>query len=171
MVVFSDGVRNYMSKFLDPKWCIDLGYLPAPSNEHYGQHTVADLALSIPLTLPPTATLRDALEVFQSHPEMTHLPIVSQDKGLEGVISLDSLTDALLSSPRSGSSPSVKTAFLAEFREITKGMPLTQLHYTLRKNEIAFITQRDAPSSPKILLGMATKRDILAFIAAQEHRA
>lgn len=164
VVVFSDGVRNYMSKFLDPKWCIDLGYMAPPTNDHYADHTVADLVHRPPLTLPPTANLQDALDLLQSHPELTHVPIVSESKGLEGVVSLDSITDALIATPSSSPLPLVTAAFLPEFREISLDMPLTQLHYTLRKNDIAFVT-RDSASSPKLLLAVISKRDLLTFLA------
>jgi cystathionine beta-synthase len=166
VVVLSDGVRNYMSKFLDSRWCIDMGYMEPPTNEHYGQHTVADLRLASPHVLPPTASLRDALALLQSHPEVTHLPIVSETQSLEGVVSLDSLTDALLAAPPSAPSPPVTTAFLPEFREIPADLPLAQLHYTLRKNDVAFITHRASPTAPKVLRGIVTKRDLLAFLAA-----
>jgi CBS domain-containing protein len=166
VVVLADGVRNYMSKFLDSRWCIDLGYMEPPANEHYGQHTVADLRLDSPHALPPTATLRDALAFLQSHPEVTHLPVISEAKGLEGVVSLDSLTDALLAAPPSAPSPPVTAAFLAEFREIPADLPLAQLHYTLRKNDVAFVTHRASPTAPKALRGIVTKRDLLAFLAA-----
>lgn len=165
VVVLADGVRNYMSKFLDSRWCIDMGYIEPPANEHYGQHTVADLRLDSPHALPPTATLRDALAFLQSHPEVTHLPVISEAKGFEGVVSLDSLTDALLAAPPSAPSPPVTVAFLAEFREIPADLPLAQLHYTLRKNDVAFVTHRASPTAPKALRGVVTKRDLLAFLA------
>jgi len=164
VVVLSDSVRNYMSRFLDLKWCIDLGYIDPPANEHYGQHTVADLKLPTPHALPPSASVCDAASFFHAHPELTHAPVISETNGLVGVVSLDSITDALSGAQPSAPWPPVTSAYLAEFREIPATLPLAQLHYTLRKNEVAFVTSRETPSSPKMLHGIVTKRDLLAFL-------
>ncbi len=159
VVVLSDGVRNYMSKFLDPKWCYDWGFLDAPQNDHYGDATVKNLNLAVPECLPANITCRQAIDFVESHPAMSLIPVISEQKGLEGVVSVESLIDALAGSSADGN---ISAAFLAEYREIPEDFALRQLHFTLKKNDVAFVTSQQ--DGKKILKGVVTKRELLKYL-------
>jgi len=165
VVIVCDGVRNYMSKLLDEKWCIDWGYIDPPSNKVLGQRAVSDLSLTPPVTAGPETTCQQAAELLLKH-GLSHLPIVSQEKGLEGVVSQVSLTDRLLDNPADTSAP-VTAAYLAEFREILPSTSLGQLRFILKKEEVAFVVQTD-DKKKKELLAVVTQSSLLA-LAAHNH--
>lgn len=162
VVVLSDSVRNYMSKFLDTKWMIDWGHMPAPASAKLGDLAVSDLPLAAPRALPPTASCREAI-AFLTNSDAGFVPIVSEEKGLEGVVSADSIIEHLAGNDAATHDDSVTHAYLAEYRQIPATTPLSQLRFVLAKEQVAFVVEQEGPK--KALKGVATKRDLLRLLA------
>ncbi|EEC05264.1 cysteine synthase, putative [Ixodes scapularis] len=79
VVVLPDGVRNYMTKFLSDTWMVERGFMDL-SSEMSSKHwwwnqTVRSLKLCIPLTLLPSVTCQEAIELMSAE-SIDQVPVV-----------------------------------------------------------------------------------------------
>jgi CBS domain-containing protein len=87
---------------------------------------------------------------------------VSEEKGLVGVVSEQSLLDYVANG---NLSDPIKKAFVAEFREVGPDTTLDHLRFILTKNDIAFVTLSEG--GKKLLKAIITKGDLLRFVIAK----
>jgi len=101
IVLFPDSVRNYMSKFLSDDWMVSNGFesastLAKPSlslggagragfatgkavPEWWEGRNVLELDLPTPMTIPPTMTCSNAVDIMSTH-GFDQLPVVDEGR-------------------------------------------------------------------------------------------
>jgi cystathionine beta-synthase len=84
VVLLADGVRNYMSKFLNNEWMWQFGYVDVASGVgtadkklegSWTTRTVADLKPQMPFTVQPTVTCKEAVDILSGE-GFDQLPVV-----------------------------------------------------------------------------------------------
>ena len=115
VVIFVDGIRNYISKFLNDDWMLENGYFTQEEYEkvsfckynpvkYYGEtNTISDLNLTPVIPVRDISTCKEVLELFNSKNcdyvrlILIKLPVVNQKKELMGFISSKAINNALMS--------------------------------------------------------------------------
>lgn len=80
VIILPDGIRNYMTKFINDNWMEAKGFKQA-INEHkhwWWQHTVAELELPPIKSILFSTTCKDALNFLQSN-GLACVPVESSD--------------------------------------------------------------------------------------------
>jgi len=84
VVVLADGVRNYMTKFLDERWMRENGF----TESTWETGTVGELLMSLPrrelITVPSDASLAEAVQRMKAH-GVSQLPVLD-DGQLVGIV-------------------------------------------------------------------------------------
>ena len=196
VVLLPDSTRNYMTKFLSDAWMMDKGIEPplthpssfphggapavslldaphskAPQAQWWSAHTVVDLKLPAPITVPPSMACADAAGVMKQH-SIDQLPVVHEAGNVVGVVTLGSLTAKILSghvAPHDAVSHVMFTTFaqvplgttLAEFGPIFERhaycLVVTPTHSYSSNKELA-------PHKRKVVVAVVTHSDILEYV-------
>jgi hypothetical protein len=84
VVLLADGVRNYMTKFLNNEWMWQFGYVDVasgvgtsdrPLTGDWTDKTVADLKPQMPFTVQPIVTCKEAVDILSGE-GFDQLPVV-----------------------------------------------------------------------------------------------
>jgi len=181
VVLLADGVRNYMSKFLNNEWMWQFGFvdpdmgvgtpdkrLEAP----WADRPVSDLTVKVPCTILPEVTCRQAVDILSGE-GFDQLPVVSAENVILGVVTEGNLTAKLMSGRVKPSDPVTK-ALYSQFRCVSLSSKLGELARIFDRDHFALVvtTQRcyggsGAPPSEKTLIsGVVSRIDLLKYITA-----
>jgi len=81
VVILPDGVRNYMTKFLSDQWMMERDFLPEQNMKEsywWWETPVGNLNLESPLSVPPTVSVQDAIDVMKRK-GFDQMPVVGND--------------------------------------------------------------------------------------------
>ncbi|KAL0080671.1 tryptophan synthase beta subunit-like PLP-dependent enzyme [Phycomyces blakesleeanus] len=176
VVILNDTSRNYTSTLLSDDWLLEndladdvvmreLEYL---SHDRYRAASVEDLQLPAAVTIPPSASIANALDLMLER-EYSQLPVIHPaNKKLVGYVSLASLQARLEQGTvkLDDRIESCMYAFnkasgnLSKYRVITPDTSLAELAKFFEKNSFAVVTD----SQRKWCLGVATKYDLISFL-------
>ncbi|KJE95166.1 cystathionine-beta-synthase [Capsaspora owczarzaki ATCC 30864] len=172
VVILPDSVRNYMTKFLSDDWMLAHDFIeptPSKADEWWSNKTVAELNLSAPLTVLPSVTCADAVDILRRE-GFDQVPVVDVDNKILGMVTEGSLM-AKLVSKRIGSTDPVSKVLYTQFKQIPLSTKLSQLSRILDRDHFALVvnTQRcysngTDVSVKKIVYGIVTRIDLLNFI-------
>ena len=96
VVLLPDGVRNYMTKFLDNNWLVDRDIIQVDEavTNWWEKERVSSLELSAPLSILPSVSVVQAIDIM-SREGFDQLPVITKD-GIVGVATMGSLKAKLL---------------------------------------------------------------------------
>lgn len=175
VVVLPDSVRNYMTKFLNDDWMVDLGFMPAPqgtdADQWWWNQPVSTMALQSPLTIAPNCTVKDAIDIMKEH-AFDQLPVVDGDK-IVGMVTEGNLTSQIVHK-RVSLSDSVLKALYKQFKQVTLNTTLGELSRIFDREPYALVVAAQKSLSgtgdaktiteKKVITGVATRMDLLNFI-------
>jgi cystathionine beta-synthase len=183
--LFADSVRNYMTKFLNDDWMWRHGLV---SEEHgvgvadgdaahkwWAHATVGSLELATPFTVSEDVTCKDAVTLLQSN-GFDQLPVISADGDVLGVVTEGNLSAKLMSG-RVSPADAVGGAVYKQFRQVTLSTPLWELSRVFDKDPFALVVttqkcvSRDAVAEKKVVAGVVSRIDLLAYITKHEPEA
>ena len=97
VVVLPDGVRNYMTKFLDDNWLIDRDIIKEDkdTSDWWKMEKVSSLELSAPLSILPTISVEHAIDIMVRE-RYDQLPVIKRNGEIVGVATLGSLKAKLI---------------------------------------------------------------------------
>ncbi|XP_075748594.1 cystathionine beta-synthase isoform X2 [Rhipicephalus microplus] len=192
VVVLPDGVRNYMTKFLSDGWMAERGFISLyseMSTKHWWwNQTVRSLRLRIPLTVTPSVTCQDSVELMSAE-GIDQVPVVEESGAVLGMVSLGNLMSKILARRIDATTPVAKAAY-DQFRKVTLDTTLGMLSTMLEHGHFALVvaeqvqdsqqTSASAPLSPhlwlprpmatgvsktkEVVIGIVTNIDLLRFI-------
>jgi cystathionine beta-synthase len=146
VVLLADGVRNYMTKFMNNEWMWQFGFVdPAIGVGTYDKQleapwsneTVADLHPKVPCTIVPTVTCKQAVDILSGE-GFDQLPVVSAEGAILGVVTEGNLTAKLMSG-RVKPSDSVTKALYAQFRCVSLTTKLAELARIFDRDHFALV--------------------------------
>lgn len=157
LVVLADGIRNYLTKFADDRWMIDLGFLDVPASPAIPDKTVGDVALKDVPTVLVSQTVGDAVRIFKENPSINHLPIV-EGVYIKGIVSTQTVL-MFLGGGGSKDAP-VKDAEIPVFRTLASNTPLSVVRFSLDVNNgVALVGDKD-DSGKNVLKGLITSNQL-----------
>jgi len=107
VVILPDGVRNYMSKFMDDKWMMDNRFLQGELMEGNVATLLEQLQFQPLLTILESAPLSEAIALMQKH-GFSQIPVVNEQNELVGMIYEQDLYDRLCLHSQNGEDSHVK---------------------------------------------------------------
>ena len=150
--IFSDSIRNYLTKYVDDRWMRENGFL----QEDWAIGTVAELLRSMPsrdvVTIEVGGTLKDAVAMFREH-GFSQVPVTDDGK-LAGILTEADTLRVLVD----GASPSTSIAEIME-RKVSTVSPhaeADQLPHIFERGEVALVVDDD-----RNVLGLITKLDLI----------
>jgi len=174
VVLLPDGVRNYMTKFLDDQWCADRDIIETKGlDTWWADEKVSSLDLSAPLTILPTVTVEQAIDIMVRE-GFDQLPVITESGKIVGVASLGSLKAKLLKGKVNATDP-VEAVTYNTFKKLNLETTLSKLsrvldteHFALVvHNQRLYTNDRDIQER-EVIVGIVTDIDLLHYIARHE---
>lgn len=94
LVVLPDGVRNYMTKFLNDRWMIQNGFLKEVETPAVVGKTVRDLNVKATVTCGPEVSVKDVVGIMKAN-NVSEVPVVFEGN-VVGVVSVSVVNKKLV---------------------------------------------------------------------------
>lgn len=173
VVILADGVRNYMTKFLSEDWMAERDFIELkpddPKKTWWWKETVGRLQLNTPLTVLPTVSCQEAIEIM-SRETYDQLPVVNEGGFVLGMITLGNLMSRIVAGKVTPEAP-LSECIYGKFKKVSIGTSLGSLsrildheYYALVVHSQHLYSGRDDSSTKEIIFGIVTRMDLLRFI-------
>jgi cystathionine beta-synthase len=177
VVLLADSVRNYMSKHLNDSWMVESGFYPTPepsaASAWWAAQTVSALGLSTVLTVLPSVTCKKAIALMTEN-GIDQVPVISSAGGVDGVVTVGSLTKNLSSGRVVASSP-VSECLFKQFKKVPITTTLHELARIFDKDHFALVCHKQKSMAEDssivertVVMGVVTRVDLLSFIGSKE---
>lgn len=175
VVLLADGVRNYMTKFLDDQWLADRDIIQLEEQETHwwAREKVSSLDLSAPFSVQPSVTVEQAVDIMVKE-GFDQLPVITAGGRIAGVATLGSLKAKLLKGKISSSDP-VEAAVYTQFKKLSMDTTLARVNRILDTDHFALVvhsqrlyTSNHAVEEREVIVGIVTDIDLLHYISRAE---
>eukprot|EP00092_Neocalanus_flemingeri_P014100 GFUD01015209.1.p1 GENE.GFUD01015209.1~~GFUD01015209.1.p1 ORF type:complete len:583 (-),score=126.94 GFUD01015209.1:985-2733(-) len=175
VALLADGVRNYMTKFLDDQWLADRDIIELQNEmtTWWAEEKVSSLELSAPLSILPSVAVEHAIDIMVKE-GFDQLPVITESGKIVGVATMGSLKAKLLKGKVNATDP-VEAATYNTFKKLSLDTTLTKLNRILDTEHFALVVhnQRLYTSDKNIqerevIVGIVTDIDLLQYIARHE---
>jgi len=163
VVLLPDSTRNYMTKFLTDDWMVDNNFLSVsavtlPNDQPWASQTVADLKLQTPVTIAPSVSCKDAVDVLTKH-GIDQLPVIDSSNNILGMVTEGQLV-SMMSKGRVKPTDTVEKALFRQFKKVCLTTPLVELSRIFDRDHFALVVENNT------VHGIATRIDLLKHITA-----
>merc|ERR1711902_333598 len=174
VVILPDGVRNYMTKFLDDQWCADRDIIEMKDMDTWwAEEKVSSLEISAPLSILPSVTVEQAIDIMVRE-GFDQLPVITESGKIVGVATMGSLKAKLLKGKVNATDP-VEAVAYNTFKKLNLETTLSKLNRVLDTEHFALVVHnqrlytndRDIQER-EVIVGIVTDIDLLHYIARQE---
>ena len=175
VALLADGVRNYMTKFLDDQWLADRDIIQLEEQKAHWWATekVSALELSAPFSVQPTVTVEQAVDIMVKE-GFDQLPVLTPKGKIAGVATLGSLKAKLLKGKIHATDP-VESAVYTQFKKLSLDTTLSRLNRILDTDHFALVvhnqrlyTSGDTVEEREVIVGIVTDIDLLQYISRAE---
>ncbi|XP_071175798.1 cystathionine beta-synthase-like isoform X1 [Mytilus edulis] len=183
VVILADSVRNYMTKFLSDDWMSQRDFLQidnqVPSADEWTDTKnrwwnlpVSSLSLRAPLTVTPTVTIQETLELLNKE-GFDQVPVVNEAGLILGMLTVGNMMSQVV---RSKVKPSdhVSAVMYKQFKKVQMGTTLGQISRMLDTDHFVVVVHdqrqyegQSLMSKKQMIFGLATRIDLLNFITKQ----
>lgn len=176
--IFPDSTRNYMTKFLSNDWMWKQGFVDeergigrdeASRDDWWTTHTVAELGVKEPVTVLPTVSCKEAVDLLVSH-GFDELPVVTDAGEIVGVVTEGNVASKLASGRAAPTDP-VSEVVYKGFSKVSNTTDLGTLSRIFDKDPFALVTTSQKSFAPgggatekHIIFGIVSRIDLLQFI-------
>merc|ERR1719318_412143 len=128
VALLADGVRNYMTKFLDDQWLADRDIieLKDETTNWWAEEKVSSLELSAPLSILPSVAVEHAIDIMVKE-GFDQLPVITESGKIVGVATMGSLKAKLLKGKINATDP-VEAATYTQFKKLNLDTTLSKLN-------------------------------------------
>jgi cystathionine beta-synthase len=175
VALLADGVRNYMTKFLDNQWLADRDIIQLEERETqwWAHEKVSSLELSAPFSVQPTVTVEQAVEIMVKE-GFDQLPVLTAKGRIVGVATLGSLKAKLMKGKIHSTDP-VEAAVYTQFKKLCLDTTLSKLNSILDTDHFALVVHKQriytsdmAVEEQEVIVGIVTDIDLLQYISRAE---
>jgi cystathionine beta-synthase len=161
VVVLPDGVRNYMTKFVDDKWMRDNGFFQTPTVQGRVQDLIAtDARRPVLAVAKDTETIREVVDTMREK-GISQLPVTSGGV-LVGIVTEGDLM-AFLGSGEGATDSLVSKCMTRHVAVVSVSSPISALEELLRKNTaVVVVDDRRHP------IGILTRIDLLHYLTVHQ---
>ncbi|MDD9951366.1 MAG: cystathionine beta-synthase [Zetaproteobacteria bacterium] len=162
VMILADGVRNYMTKFVDPQWMVENNFsLELTTVSGVVGDMVRDKPRSAMVTIEYTERVPAALERMRKH-GFSQLPVTESGK-LVGMIAEQDMLDYFLVAPPGANSPLVAQLCHRNVQTVDPATPIVALHKLLMSSQSVVLV--DDQQIPVTIL---TKIDLVEWLSKKE---
>ena len=144
VALLADGVRNYMTKFLDDQWLADRDIIQLDKQDcqWWAEEKVSSLELSAPFSVQPSVTVEQAVDIMVKE-GFDQLPVLTAKGKIVGVATLGSLKAKLMKGKIHSTDP-VEAAVYTQFKKLSLDTTLSKVNRILDTDHFALVvhTQR-----------------------------
>jgi len=180
VVILADSIRNYMTKHLSDDWMYDKGFVPKELERDgprvdtwWANKRIGDLDLSVPLSIGPEVTCREAIEVMSMH-SFDMIPVQTEGDGkVLGVLTKERLTSMITQNTIHPSDACVG-AIYKQFNQVRIDTTLSELSCVFDRDHYALVVAeqkcfvKGSIGTRSVVHGVVTRIDLLNFIANKE---
>lgn len=177
VVILPDGIRNYMTKFVNDNWMSEKDFIDIhcemAAKHWWWNLKVSCLNLAAPVTILPDMSCQDAIDILNKE-GFDQLPVVSESGVIKGMITLGSMMAKILAGKVIATAP-VSEILYNKFDKITLDDTLGKLSRLLDKEHFALVVHdqkifisRDKVETKQIVIGIVTRIDLLNYITNEE---
>jgi len=174
VALLADGVRNYMTKFLDDQWLADRDIIELKDETTWwADEKVSSLELSAPLSILPSVPVEHAIDIMVKE-GFDQLPVITESGKIVGVATMGSLKAKLLKGKVNANDP-VEAATYNTFKTLNLDTTLSKLnrildteHYALVVHNQRLYTSDRNIETREVIVGIVTDIDLLQYIARHE---
>lgn len=185
VVVLPDSIRNYMSKFLSDDWMSQRDFLELeqqlePSkecttgyNSWWWQLNVSALKLLAPLTVMPTVSIQDTLDLLNKE-SFDQVPVVDERGEILGMATVGNMMAQIVKNKVKRSDPVSKVVY-KQFKQVHMNTSLGQLSRMLDTDHFVLIVHNQRQygcagkmENKQMIFGIATRIDLLNFITSHD---
>merc|ERR1719500_2649453 len=171
VALLADGVRNYMTKFLDDNWLVDRGILPMQEGSIWWmKEKVSSISLSSPISVQPNLTVEQTLKIMAQE-SLNQLTVVSASGLIVGVVTLAGIRGKIGQGEIS-CNDQIETAVASNFKKVSLETNLRTLSRVLDTDHFAPVvhqqklyTVEHGLKQMDTLVGMVTDLDLVQYIA------
>merc|ERR1719245_2836547 len=178
VALLPDGVRNYMTKFLNNQWCMDRDIIRVENEQRlwWFDEKVSSLDLSAPLSILPELSVEETIGIMNNE-GYDQLPVIDATGKIEGVATLGSLKAKVLKGNVLRNDPVLKATYNT-FKKVTLETTLEKLNRILDKEHFAlvvhsqrlYISQSEVQEK-EVIVGIVTDIDLLHHVSQKESRS
>ena len=142
VALLADGVRNYMTKFLDNQWLADRDIIQLEERETqwWANEKVSSLELSAPFSVQPTVTVEQAVDIMVKE-GFDQLPVLTAKGRIVGVATLGSLKAKLMKGKIHSTDP-VEAAVYTQFKKLCLDTTLSKVNRILDTDHFALVVHK-----------------------------
>jgi len=175
VALLADGVRNYMTKFLDNQWLADRDIIQLEERETqwWANEKVSSLELSAPFSVQPTVTVEQAVDIMVKE-GFDQLPVLTAKGRIVGVATLGSLKAKLMKGKIHSTDP-VEAAVYTQFKKLCLDTTLSKVNRILDTDHFALVVHKQriytsdmAVEEQEVIVGIVTDIDLLQYISRAE---
>merc|ERR1719300_1981180 len=175
VALLADGVRNYMTKFLDDQWLADRDIieLKDENSNWWAEEKVSSLELSAPLSILPTVPVEHAIDIMVRE-GFDQLPVITESGKIVGVATMGSLKAKLMKGKICSTDP-VEAAVYTQFKKLCLDTTLSKLNRILDTDHFALVVHKQriytsdlAVEEQEVIVGIVTDIDLLQYISRAE---
>jgi len=175
VALLADGVRNYMTKFLDDQWLADRDIIELKDEmtNWWAEEKVSSLELSAPLSILPSVAVEHAIDIMVKE-GFDQLPVITESGKIVGVATMGSLKAKLLKGKINATDP-VEAATYTQFKKLNLDTTLSKLNRILDTEHFALVvhnqrlyTSDKNMQEREVIVGIVTDIDLLQYIARRE---
>merc|ERR1712008_604816 len=178
VALLADGVRNYMTKFLNDEWCAERDFIELENEQRlwWFDEKVSSLELSAPLTILPELSVEQALSIMNNE-GFDQLPVIESSGKIAGVATLGSLKAKMLKENVLRNDAVIKATYKT-FKKVTLDTTLEKLNRILDKEHFALVVHAQRlyisakeVQEKEIIVGIVTDIDLLHHVSQKESRS
>jgi len=175
VALLADGVRNYMTKFLDDQWLADRDIIELKDEmtNWWAEEKVSSLELSAPLSILPSVAVEHAIDIMVKE-GYDQLPVITESGKIVGVATMGSLKAKMLKGKVNATDP-VEAASYNTFKKLNLDTTLSKLNRILDTEHFALVvhnqrlyTNQKDIQEREVIVGIVTDIDLLQYIARHE---
>jgi cystathionine beta-synthase len=174
VVVLPDSIRNYMTKHLNDEWMEGHGFIepiddPTVSREWWFNQPVSSMPQQFPMTLAPSVTCGDAVEILQRE-GFDQMPVVDESGAVIGMVTEGNLLSLMTRRKVKGSDP-CENALYKQFKQVDLSTPIGKVSRILDKYNFCLVVSTSRQYAGKglvtektTIVSMVTRIDLLNYI-------
>lgn len=168
VVILPDGVRNYMTKFLDDDWMVERNFALNTSDDNeqkpwFWNEPIHNLVKGMNVeSISPRTKCFDAIAIMRKH-GYDQLPVLEDDGSLVGMITVGHIMAKMSGSPVTMESP-VSEVVIKKFPKVERNGRLGSISRILKTNPYVVVFDEVSDGKQRIA-GIITHIDILNYLA------
>lgn len=166
VIILPDGIRNYMTKFVQDSWMEARNFQESININQYSWWDIkaSELNLPLPKIIKPTILIKDAIDMMKNE-NLQEIPVVDDNGNILGAVTQDILINQLISTNRNVTDTIAKAIYKKAIK-LPIQTNLGKLARVLDAENFVILTNEEINDGKKIqkIVALIKKFDILNLV-------